>query len=140
MKISATNKATGEVIDLPAGTPEEIVTAWKVAQQYSKAAEELKEQLKQIVPSLVDARGQSEVINGYAFRVNAVQRNTYDKAVMREVLDADVFDVLLMPDKGAVDKYLKENLETLGDASTKLRTSMIDMGTPYQIIKLERVS
>lgn len=140
MTITATNKATGEVIELPADTNDQIVEAWRIAQEYVKAATALKDQLKQLVPALVDARGVSEPIGNFQFRVIPVQRMTYDKSVMREVLDPDTFDVLLKPDKPAVDNFLKENLEKLGDASTKLRQSMLPDGKPFQQIRLEKIS
>lgn len=140
MKITATNKATGEVIDLPVDTPEQLVTAWRIAQEYVKTAEALKDQIKKIVPTITMERGVSEPIGNYQFRVSAIQRMTYDKAVMRNVLDQDVFDLLLKPDKPAIDKYLKENLESLGAASTDLRTTMLPDGMPYQVIRLERIS
>lgn len=139
MKITATNKATGELVELPADTPAQIVEAWRIAQEYVKTAETLKGQLKMLVPRLVGDKDVSEPVNGFMFRVSYIQRMTYDKAVMREVLDPDVFDVLLEPNKTAVDNYLKENLETLGDVSTQLRKSMLETGKPYQVIKLEKV-
>ena len=139
-KITATNKATGEVIELPATNSREIVEAWRVAQEYEKAAASLKEQLKKLVPAIVTEKGVSEPIGNYQFRVSTVQRMTYDKAVMREVLDADTFDLLLKPDKTAVDTFLKENLEKLGAGSTALRSSMVPDGKPYQVIKLEKIS
>lgn len=137
--ITATNKATGEVIELPASNYGEVILAWQTAQQYAKAADELKDKLKKLVPEFISERGTSEPLNGFQFRSSNVQRRNYDKATMREFLDPDVFDVLVKPDKGAVDKYLKENLETLGPISTKLRETMVDEGRPYQVIKLERV-
>lgn len=140
MKITATNKATGEVIELDTNTPQEVVAAWRIAQEYDKAAASLKDQLKKLVPALVGPRGVSEPVDNYQFRVSSIQRMTYDKGVMREVLDPDTFDVLVKPDKSAVDKYLKENLETLGEASTTLRQSMLPEGMPYQVIKLEKLS
>lgn len=138
--IKATNKATGEVVELETDTFEQIVEAWRVASEYEKTAKALKDQLKKLVPDLIGERGMSEEYKGYAFRVSNVQRMTYDKAVMRDVLDADTFDVLLVPDKTLVDTYLKENLELLGEASTLLRNAMIPVGAPYQIIKLEKLS
>lgn len=140
MKISATNKATGEIIELDASTPEQIVAAWRTAQEYAKAANALKDQLKEIVPTLVVGGGLSEPINGFQFRVNAVQRYNYDKSVMRQVLDEDTFDLLLKPDKPSIDKFLKENLVQLGDKSTQLRNSMVAEGIPYQVIRLEKLS
>jgi hypothetical protein len=139
MKISATNKATGEMIELDANTPEQIVDAWRVAQEYDKAAAALKDQLKKLVPNIIGPKGVSEPIGDYQFRVSAIQRMSYDTAVMRELLDPDVFDVLLKPDKPAVDRYIKENLEALGENSTKLRQAMVPDGNPFQVIKLEKL-
>jgi hypothetical protein len=139
VKITATNKATGEVVELPADTPEQIVSAWRIAQEYVKTADALKDQLKKLVPSIAE-RGVSEPIGNYQFRVSNIQRMTYDKAVMRQVFDADLFDTFLEPNKSAVDRYLKENLDDVGENSTVLRNSMIPVGNPYQVIKLEKLS
>lgn len=142
MKISATNKATGEVVELAADTREQIVDAWRIAQEYEKTSKALKDQLKALVPDLVSERGVSEPIGDFMFRVSSIQRMTYDKSVMRDVLDADTFDVLLKPDKPAIDKFLKEAVKAGDNASmtTVLRQSMIADGNPYQVIKLEKLS
>lgn len=140
MKIKATNKATGEVIELIADSPEQVVEAWRIAQEYEKAAKALKDQLKNFVPILIGTSGVSEPIGNYQFRLSNVQRMNYDKAVLRETLDPDTFDILVKPDKPAVDKYLKENLEALGEAGSVIRQSMVPEGQPYQVIKLEKLS
>jgi hypothetical protein len=138
--ITATNKHTGEVVELPANTPEEVVQAWLIAQEYAKTAEALKDQLKKLVPKIVGEQSTSDPINGFVFRISNVQRRNYDKSKLREVLDEDVYDLMVKPDKPAIDKYLKENLEQLGDISTQLRESMIDEGKAYEVIKLERLA
>jgi hypothetical protein len=137
MEIKATNPLTGEVVNETADTPEQIVAIWRLASSYEKLAKKLKDQLKPLVPTLIGPKGVSEEIQGHVFRQTVTQRMTYDKAVLREVLDADTFDVLMMPDKGKVDNYIKENLEQLGGVSTKLRQSMVPLGSSYQIIRLE---
>lgn len=137
--IKATNKHTGEVIILLADTPERLVEAWQIAQEYAKTAEALKDQLKRIVPKFVENGSTSDPINGFMFRISNVQRMNYDKAKLREVLDEDTYDLLVKPDKPMIDKYLKENLESLGSASTELRQAMIPEGKPYEVIKLERL-
>lgn len=138
-RIYATNKATGEVVDMPASTPKEIVQAWQVAQEYAKTAEKLKDQLKELVPNIVENGQTSDPINGFMFRISNIQRMNYDKAKLREIFDEDVLELLLKPDKPTIDKYLKENLEQVGEGSTLLRQSMIPEGNPYQVIKLERL-
>ena len=137
--VKAINKATGEVVELPTQTPEQIVDAWKFAQEYEKTAKALKDQLKKLVPTIVPDIGTSEPIKGHIFRVSSIQRYTYDKSVLRESLDADTYDLFLKPDKPAIDRYIKENVETLGELSTRLRKSMLPDGNAYQVIKLEKL-
>ena len=136
--VTATNKHTGEVVSLIVNNQQQLVQAWLIAQEYNKVSEKLKAQLKELVPKFVESN-LSEPIDGYQFRISNIQRKNYDKTVMREVLDADTFDLLLKPDKTAIDTYLKENLESLGDVSTRLREAMIDEGAGYTVIKLERL-
>lgn len=136
--VTATNKHTGEVVSLIVNNQEQLVQAWLIAQEYAKVSEKLKDQLKELVPKFVES-SLSEPIDGYQFRISNIQRKNYDKTVMRDVLDADTFDLLLKPDKPAIDTYLKKNLETLGDVSTRLRETMIAEREPYQVIKLERL-
>lgn len=139
MRISATNRSSGEIVELDVDDYDQAIEAWKVAQEYAKVADALKDQLKKIVPSFVDeTRGVSEPLNGYMFRVSNVQRMNYDKAVLRNVFDEDTLDLLLEPNKTAVDKYLAEHLEEVGEGSTLLRKSMKPVGKPYQVIKLEK--
>ena len=138
MRVSTTNKITGEVVDMPADNLEQIMTAWQLAQQLEKMAKDLKDQLKPKVERYAET-GASEDINNLRFKIISTQRYNYDKAIMRQVLDEDVFDILIKPDKTAVDNYLKENLEQLGDISTELRKTMVEVGKPYQVIKLEKL-
>jgi transcription initiation factor IIE alpha subunit len=136
--VSAINKLTGEVVELDTDTPEQLVQAWKMAQEYEKVSTQLKAQLKELVPKLTGDRGESEEVSGYVFKVQNIQRMNYDKAILRQNLDEDTFDLLLKPDKTAIDKYIKENLETLGETSSVIRQAMIPEGNAYQVIKLEK--
>lgn len=148
MKITATNKATGEVIELDANTPKQIVEAWRVAQEYDKAATALKDQLKKLVPAIISEKGTSEPIGNYQFRVSNIQRMIYDKTTLRNLIkDEDFYDTLVKPDKALIDKLLqgdqKKGIDPdprLWAVSHELRESMIADGNPYQVIKLERVS
>ena len=136
-QIQVVNKLTGEVLELPVDNPVQIKDAWLMLSETIKMLERAKDKLKPKVEALV-AANQAD-FGTHAFRQSVVQRQTYDKAVMREVFDADTLDLFLVPDKTKVDNYLKENLESLGDASTKLRQSMVPVGTPYTTIRLEKV-
>jgi len=139
--ITATNKHTGEVVELPADTPAQIIQAWQIAQEYEKVSKALKDQLKEIVPSLVDDdKSLSEEYNGYAFRISNIQRMNYDKTTLFNVVkDQDLLNEMLQPDKAYIDKWLKDNVETSGELGTELRKSMVAVGKPYQVIKLERL-
>lgn len=137
--ITATNKATGEVIELEADTLESLMNAWRVAQEYEKTAKTLKDQLKKLVPKYV-SDGKSDEKDNFVFRVSSVQRMNYDKSVLRDTLDEDTYDVFMKPDKIAIDRYLKENAESLGEISTIIRKSMVADGQPYEVIKLERLN
>lgn len=139
MKVSSTNKFTGALVELPADTPEQIITAWRVAQELERQAKQLKDQLKKVVPSLIGDRGVSDEVDGYMFRSTTIQKYNYSRAALRELLDADTYDLMMKPNKTAIDTYLKENLEELGEKSTLLRNSMEAEGKPYEVIKLERV-
>lgn len=138
--IRATNKHTGEIVELEVNSLETLMQAWNIAKEYEKVSEALKDQLKKLVPDYVDEQGRSEESLGYQFKTQHIQRMTYDKSVMRQALDEDTYDQFLKPDKTALDKFLKDNLEQLGEVSTTLRTSMIADGNPYQVIKLEKLT
>lgn len=132
------NKATGEVFEI--NNLAELITAWRDVSNQIKALEATKELLKKQVSRYTDELGRSEEIDGYWFTTTSIQRKTYDKTVLREVLDEDTYDLFMKPDKSAIDNYLKENIETLGDVSRELRTTMIEDGRPYTVIKLESLT
>ena len=112
--VKATNKITGESIELETDNYEQVIQAWQVVQEYQKLAERLRDQLKKLVPKFIDdTTNTSEPQNGFMFRRSNVQRYNYDKAVLRKVFDSDTLDLFLEPNKPAVDKYLKV-LERLG--------------------------
>jgi hypothetical protein len=137
--VSVTIKSTGEVLEFAADTPSRIVEAWQLINEYIDAYEKAKDELKKLIPDLVDERGvytQGDVM----FRVASIQRMAYDKAKLREVFDEDTLDLFLQPEKGKIDRYIKEHLNELGEMSTLLRKSMVPVGRPYQVIRLEKLS
>jgi hypothetical protein len=139
MKATAINKITGELIELKANGLEEVTESWLLASEMERVAKQLKDSLRDIVPAYIDDKGRTEPHKNYSFRVMSIQRYTYDKAIMRRVLDEDTFDFLLKPDKPSVDKFIKENVVVLGDDSALLRATMIPEGKPYEVIKLEKL-
>lgn len=136
--IQVVNKLTGEVYELDDHTSVAIRDSWLLLSETIKACERAKEKLKPKVDKIM-AEQSVLPIGEYQFRRSVIERKNYDKSVMRKVLDADTFDLLLVPDKPRIDTFLKENLETLGDASTKLRQSMVSVGNPYTTLRLEKL-
>lgn len=136
---TATIESTGEVLEFGADTPEQLIESYKVLNEYAKALDGIKKKLQAEAMKHAGDRGYFEH-NDYAVRVSSVQRMTYDKAVLREVLDEDTFDLMLEPAKTRVDTYIRENLEDLGDRAKQLRDSMIEAGKPYTVVKLERLT
>lgn len=136
--IKSVNKLTGEEYDFAADTAEEMIASWSTINETIKALEKAKDQLKPLVEDIVNYKGVYEGDN-YRFRISSVQRVNYDKAVMRQVFDEDLLDTFLEPHKPSIDAYIKENLEDLGENSTLLRETMVDVGKPYQVIKLEKL-
>lgn len=138
--IKATNKATGEVIELEDDSLEHVIEAWRVAQEYEKVAKSLKAQLKEGVDKFLDEKGKSEEHKGYRFINYPVQRKTYDKSKLYELIkDQDLLNEMLMPNKTFIDQWLKDNVETTGEIGTELRHSMVETGQPFQVTKLEKV-
>lgn len=142
MRVQATNKATGEVIDVSADTADEIVQAYRMAQEYEKVAKSLKDQLKLIVPSLLDEQGRSPVIDKYQFKRIESQKSTYDMQALRDAFDndEDLISQFLKVEKGKVDTYLKEHRDQLPeDAGYILKRGLIPDGKVVTSIRLEKV-
>ena len=138
--IEAVNKASGEVISLPADTPEEILQAWLTAQEYDKVAQSLKAQLKELVPSLLKGKDESDPIQNYTFKRSLVQKQTYDKQAIRDLLDEDTLDLFTKVQKSAVDAYIKEHSDELGDVKYELKKALVPDGKAYEVIKLQKFS
>ena len=133
MKARASIPMTGEVLEFDISTPEGLVETYRLASEYEKAWKAIKDAIKK-----QDIDGIE--YGAYKFVVTPVQRMTYDKAVMREVFqDDDLLDTFLIPDKTAIDKYLREHLDEVGPGSTLLRESMVPVGKAYTVPKLVEV-
>lgn len=140
MRISSSHKITGEIVEFDIQNLADLVNAWRIASEYEKLAKDLKDKLKPELAKYLNDDGKSDEIDGYRFTTSFIQRKNYDKAVMRQVLDEDTFDLLLIPHKTKVDQYIKENLSELGDTSTILRESMVEDGEPYSVTRLEKIT
>ena len=133
------NELTGEVVEFDPKTLSDLISCYRQCSEAVKTYDKVKKKLAALTDKYLNERGVSETVDGYMFRHSSVQRQTYDKSVLRRVLDEDTLDLLLKVDKSAADDYIKEHLAELGDLSTELRKSMVAVGKPYSVIKLEKV-
>lgn len=140
-KVTETIKLTGEIVEFNPKTETELIEAYRLCSEIIKAYEAAKKKLAAYADPYIGPQGTSEPVNGFMWRHMSVQRSNYDKSILREVIqDEDTLDLLLVPDKKAVDEYLKEHVEELGSGSTLLRKTMVPTGNPYSVTKLEKVS
>lgn len=138
MTASATVERTGEIVEFPDDTPEEVLESYRLLNDYLNAYEAVKKKLQKAAADIVDERGVFEH-DGYLLRVYSTQRSNYDKAVLRNVFDADLFDTFMEPAKGRIDHYIRDHLAELGEQSTELRKSMVPAGRPYTTVRLEKL-
>lgn len=140
--IKETIKQTGEIIELADETFTDVMKSWQIATDYEKIGKALKEKLKKRILQYIGSNGRSEEIDGYQFRVSNVQKMTYDKAVLRDAVGEDVYDLFMEPKKTAIDEYLAE-LVSKGDPddiTTKVRAAMLPKGKPYSQTVLEKLT
>lgn len=140
MRVSSSHKITGEIVEFDIKNLADLVNAWRIASEYEKLAKDLKDKLKPELAKYVNEDGKSDEVDGYRFTTVLVQKKNYDKAVLRQVLDEDLLDLFLKPDKTKIDNYIKEHLDELGENSGLLRDTMIEDGKPYSITRLEKLS
>lgn len=146
-KIEAMVKSTGEIIELDATKPLDIVKAWQIATDYEKAAKDLKTQLKEFVPGMInEATGLSDRYGDHHFRQQISQPMTYPVEKVREVFTDELREkfgleenAFLEVKKTELDKFIAKNLDVLGDKSTELSKSKVAKGNPRVAIKLEKV-
>ena len=138
MKVTAINKGSGEQIELPADTPEDIVNAYRIAAEYEKVAKSLKDQLKKLIPKVLDEQGRSPAVNGYIIKQYESQRMNYNPMALYNVFDEDTVSLFMKPQKGLVDKYIKEN-QLDPDQLEELKRSLEPDGPVINSVRLERL-
>ncbi len=142
MSASVTIESTGEVLDFEYGTPEQLISSYKLVNDYIEAYEALKKKLQARAIEVIDNEGFNGSIerNGYILRSYTTQRRNYDAAVLRSIFDEDEMALFMEPAKGRIDRYIRDHLAELGITSTVLRDTMVPAGKPYSVVRLERLS
>ncbi len=136
--ITATNPFTGEVFELEDKTPTDLENAYNFCKQFEKTIKQMQDQLKAVVKKWTPD-GILETPNGM-FRYSSVQRQTYDKGVIRNLVDEDLFDTFTVIKKSAVDSWLKERVmkqDIDPELNTQIRSALIPDGKPYEVVKYE---
>lgn len=136
--IKATNPFTGEVFELQDDTPTDLETAYNFCKQFEKTIKQMQDQLKERVKkAAVDGLLQTPAGR---FKYTSIQRQTYDKAVLRQLLDEDLLDTFTVVKKAAVDDWLKERVfkqDIDPELNTQIRQALIPDGKPYEVVKYE---
>lgn len=137
--LETTVKTTGEVVGVEIGSPEKLIEGYMYVNEVMKAWETIKKQLQDQAREIVGTDGTYEHA-GYRLRVSNVQRQAYDKTLLRAAIqDEDLLNDLMEPNKAAVDRYVKDNLVELGDTAAAIRAALVPSGQPYGVVKLEKV-
>ena len=136
--ISAVNKASGETIELPTDTPDEIVRAYLIAAEYEAVAKKLKDQVKKLLPTIVDEQGRTPEVDGYVLKRYESQRMTYNKMALRNVFDEDTVDLFLEVSKGKVDQFIKDN-DLTDEQIAELKAGLEPNGQVTSSFRKERV-
>lgn len=137
MNVTATIESTGEVLELACNTPEQCIDSLLLVNSALEAYELLKNKLKKHVETLIETPTYQHA--GHLLRISNIQRTIYDPFVLRQVFDEDTLATFMEQKKGRIDKYIKEHLPELGDNSTTLRNSLLPVGKPFKVIKLEKL-
>lgn len=133
--IKVVNTITAEVFEFKTDTTEQIVEAYNQAAKLEQAAKRAKQKIRDLI---VERNLDGESTPDYEIKIIHTQKQDYDLSIMREVLDDDQFNTFIKPDKTALDKFIKENIETIPEVKT-LRDSMIDVGTPYITVRVDKI-
>lgn len=138
--ITTVNKVTGEQIDMPTDTFEQVVLGYRQAQEYERISKELKKQLKTSLSQFLDESGRSQVSSdGMQFKQIESQRMTYSKSALRKVFDDDTIDLFTKVSKGTVDAYIKES-DLDAHQRAELKAGLEPDGAVTTSIRLEKVA
>jgi hypothetical protein len=138
--ITATNPLTGEMFDIPDSNGTEIEAAYEMVKSIEKTVAELKDSLKARVKVMAGDDGYIETPNGI-YKVSWVQKQTYDKPQLRQLLDEDLLDTFLEVKKSTVDNWLKERvLKNDYDNAVlhSVRQALIPQGFGYEMVKFTK--
>lgn len=111
--IQDVNKATGELVELDASTPESAAVAYEYLTQMEAMARRMKQHIKQDMLVRMGDDEELDAGNGYTFKFSSrATKYAYHKPTLKKYLDEDAIDSISVIDVKAADKLVKELKES----------------------------
>nr|DAV33974.1 MAG TPA: hypothetical protein [Caudoviricetes sp.] len=111
--IQDVNKATGELCELDASTPEAAAIAYEYLTQMEAMARRMKQHIKQDMLVRMGDDEELDAGNGYVFKFSSrASKYAYHKPTLKKYLDEDAMDSISVVDVKAADKLVKELKES----------------------------
>lgn len=111
--IQDVNKATGELCELDASTPEAAAIAYEYLTQMEAMARRMKQHIKQDMLVRMGDNEELDAGNGYTFKFSSrASKYVYHKPTLKKYLDEDAMDSISVIDVKAADKLVKELKES----------------------------
>ena len=108
--IQDVNKATGELVELDASTPQAAAIAYEYLTQMEAMARRMKQHIKQDMLVRMGDDEELDAGNGYVFKFSS--KYVYHKPTLKKYLDEDAMDSISVVDVKAADKLVKELKES----------------------------
>ena len=111
--IQDVNKATGELVELDASTPEHAAVAYEYLTQMEAMARRMKQRIKEDMLVRMGDDEELDAGNGYVFKFSSrASKYVYHKTTLKKYLDEDAIDSISVIDVKAADKLVKELKES----------------------------
>lgn len=133
-EVTAINTYSGEVVAFKTATELDLVRSYKHINEFIKALTKAKDEIKALVmDSMEDDEYQ---VGRYIWQKQTRRYFNYDLSAMRRLLDEDLVNTLVKPDKALISKHLKD-LDA--DTAKELEASMVEERPPSTALVLTQV-
>lgn len=140
--IQDVNKATGELVELDASTPEAAAVAYEQLTQMEAMARRMKQRIKEDMLVRMGDDEELDAGNGYTFKFSSrASKYVYHKPTLKKYLDEDAIDSISIIDVKAADKLVKELKESgvLSDEDIQELNDAKYVENYTSVFKLEKV-
>ena len=138
--IQDVNKATGELVELDASTPQSAAVAYEYLTQMEAMARRMKQRIKDDMLVRMGDDEELDAGNGYTFKFSSrATKYAYHKPTLKKYLDEDAMDSISVVDVKAADKLVKELKESgvLSDEDIQELNDAKDVENYTSVFKLE---